>query len=459
MWILFSVLSYFLLVSNQKETIETPLVSKKISINVKALGALGDGKHDDTFAIQQAIDSVSSVKDGFVFFPNGTYLVSKLSIQSSLKGSEKSIIKNIKTDYSPYIFCNVRGVDGIFIEKITFDGSVRSNENGDVVAGSIPLFVYQSKNIKIANCKFINSPMSGLRLENCELINVRNSFSGNHQGVFGDGYYMDYVRKSTLQKCVAKNYSRIGFVTENNSSDITIIDCQASEGKNASITKGGTEFNAGFWYENSINIRTVNCKAIDNLHRGFVATTGNKIKNIVDGKSGSFVFENCESIRNPLGFALGSSGFPVTTKMINCKANYVTTGFHINARSNFDDFYFKNCTVKMNPLTEHNLNHVGFNWESAAKQENSAKQRLPHIKFDNCHVQYINPNDLSKVLNRNSNSGDISTYGGGAIDIEINNFTNSFKKQPVIIKARKGRPYYKFNNTTYDPRFVILNKK
>ena len=41
-------------------------------VNIKTIGAYGDNEHDDTIAIQKALDSNYDV-----YFPNGTYKVTK----------------------------------------------------------------------------------------------------------------------------------------------------------------------------------------------------------------------------------------------------------------------------------------------------------------------------------------------------------------------------------------------
>jgi hypothetical protein len=43
--------------------------------NVKDYGAYGDNSHDDTVAIQNALDACVAGKGGTVYFPNGTYLI------------------------------------------------------------------------------------------------------------------------------------------------------------------------------------------------------------------------------------------------------------------------------------------------------------------------------------------------------------------------------------------------
>jgi hypothetical protein len=53
-------------------------------INVKSFGAVGNGVTDDTDAIQAAIDYVYALGGGTIFFPNGTYLLSKKKTYSCL---------------------------------------------------------------------------------------------------------------------------------------------------------------------------------------------------------------------------------------------------------------------------------------------------------------------------------------------------------------------------------------
>jgi|SRR5882672_10265788 len=56
------------------DRIITPQAHKPIIINVKDYGAYGDGIHDDTQAIQRALDATSKNGESTIFYPNGTYL-------------------------------------------------------------------------------------------------------------------------------------------------------------------------------------------------------------------------------------------------------------------------------------------------------------------------------------------------------------------------------------------------
>src|SRR5690348_16243029 len=53
------------------------LITKGPWTDVRAFGAVGDGKADDTVAIQQAIDHTAMTTQGIVFFPPGAYKITE----------------------------------------------------------------------------------------------------------------------------------------------------------------------------------------------------------------------------------------------------------------------------------------------------------------------------------------------------------------------------------------------
>lgn len=77
------------------------------NVSVKDFGARGDGIHDDTYFIQQAIDSVSFYGGGTVRVPVGVYLVSGLILTDgvSLEGQtmDGSVLKLISGSTRPII--------------------------------------------------------------------------------------------------------------------------------------------------------------------------------------------------------------------------------------------------------------------------------------------------------------------------------------------------------------------
>jgi polygalacturonase len=337
--------------------------SKIVQINVKDFGAVGNGIQDDTRSIQNAIDSSVKVHNSLVIFPNGIYMVSSLDIKSNIQGSKKTTIKNNKLKLDSYLFCNVSKRKNITIKSIIFDGSTKLDKLGKLVRGSIPLFIKQSSDIAIINCSFKNSPMSGLRVEACSDIMVEGCLSNSNRGVYGDGYYFNRTNNLKVANCTADNYTRIGFVTERNSYNIIFSDCHARNGHSSSILSGGIEYNAGFWYENSANIKTIRCLAENNTHRGFVATTGPEIGKFIENRFASFEFTDCKSINNPIGFVFSSMGTTVNTLANRCEAEKANTGFHSTAQAVTDRFSFIDCKVIMNPLSQKSANNVAFNWD------------------------------------------------------------------------------------------------
>lgn len=76
--------TYELSVSDGQETTAHSFRTKRESVllNVRRFGAVGDGKRDDTAAIQAAI--LSCPKDGTVYIPKGTYFVTPLFLKSDM---------------------------------------------------------------------------------------------------------------------------------------------------------------------------------------------------------------------------------------------------------------------------------------------------------------------------------------------------------------------------------------
>ncbi|WP_276348731.1 glycosyl hydrolase family 28-related protein [Daejeonella sp. JGW-45] len=420
------------------------------TVSVKTFGALGDDNIDDTEAIQKAIDYTASIS-GILYFPNGHYIVSKLSIKCSLLGSDKSVIvKSLNAFDQEYEFCRVDRQSYISISKITFNGS--GGISNSKVTGSIPLFISYSRNIHVSECKFENSPMSGIRVESSQNINIHRSVASNSIGNFGDGFYIEDCVQVNVSDCRANEYTRIGFVVERNSYDIQFENCTASNGRNASSLRGGGEYNAGFWFEGSGDITVKNCKAINNTHFGFVATSG--IDKKLKPGTVNFTYKNCSSTNSAIGFRVSSSGNPVKITLNECKSEKVNQGFIALARDESDIFEFLRCTVGLITSNSTGLNDMGFMWESSINEKGTAGS-LPVFKFIKSRVNYVLPIAISKLYSRDINNSDIGTYGGGAANIFIEDFSNSLGKTGVIIKAIRGQPSFYIKNTKANLNYLV----
>ncbi|WP_162818017.1 glycosyl hydrolase family 28-related protein [Niabella yanshanensis] len=442
--ILFVVYLVFFIVTN--------IFSQTRIINIKDYGAKGNGLSDDTKAVQEAINA-AKVRSASVYLPKGTYLVSSITILCNLSGENGTVIKRkAQQKLSKFDFCLIRNQNNLSLNNITFDGSVKVTTKREVIDGGTPLFVYGSRNIQIQNCIFRNSPQSGLRLEASSNIQINYCSAINSNGNFGDGYYFNGCSSVQVRNCKADDYTRIGFVTENNSSNILFDNCRASNGHDGSVLYGGREYNAGFWYENSGNITTIACVAEKNKHYGFVATTGKNVGKVIKGDYASYRFENCNSLNNAVGFQVSSVSVAVRININNCNVVNASRGYVATANNRMDQFYFNNCNITLKPITSSALNSAGFMWESPVTVK-SPGNTLPLFSYKNCYIQYEANVDIEKVIDMKNNNGDISTYSGGKARVEVDNVKNSLKGEETIIKARRGQPVYRIANTKVFSRF------
>jgi polygalacturonase len=114
-----------------QECIETSTSTRVVS--VKDTGAAGDGRSDDTAAIQAAIDKIAGT-GGAVLVPDGTYLVdaagkNRLSLKSNmtLKLSDRATLKAIANDSSSYAVLSISGQSNVAVIGGTLEGDRREH--------------------------------------------------------------------------------------------------------------------------------------------------------------------------------------------------------------------------------------------------------------------------------------------------------------------------------------------
>lgn len=150
--------------------------SPRTGYNVKRYGAAGDGKTDDTAAIQAAINAVPD-GGGTVIFPPGTYIVAPsrtrgISIKSGLRlvGSGEQSILRIKDHngdwhrlFSPW---DVRGaVENVIFEDLTFDANILNNpesriSDSDETTYQTFIYITAGRDLHVRRCHF--TPYSGV---------------------------------------------------------------------------------------------------------------------------------------------------------------------------------------------------------------------------------------------------------------------------------------------------------
>jgi len=128
-------------------------------INVRAFGALGNRKGDDTVAIQAALDSLKET-GGTVFFPAGVYPITKCLLYYS---NQRLVFENGATllranDKMMYILANHTTSDqtgysathNVDIIGATFDGNAEIDYKATLLNNS------HMTDLRIKNCKFRN---------------------------------------------------------------------------------------------------------------------------------------------------------------------------------------------------------------------------------------------------------------------------------------------------------------
>ncbi len=154
----------------------TPTVPPPTTFSVKRYGAKGDGRSNDTAAIQAAIDAVP-VSGGTVIFPPGVYIVAPtrttcIAIKSNLRlsGAGATSILKIKDgtgDWYRLLSPQDLGatVDNVTIENLSFDSNIVNNPSSTItekVDATYQTFIFitAGRNINIRRCRF--APCSGV---------------------------------------------------------------------------------------------------------------------------------------------------------------------------------------------------------------------------------------------------------------------------------------------------------
>jgi hypothetical protein len=148
------------------------------SIDVKSLGAKGDGVTDDTEAIKNALEQAKANNVPAIYFPDGTYMVKEAGNSSGVislvngvgmlgNGPGTCHIHLSGGRYNPpAIFYQAWWTDpsisNILIQGIDFDGMSFAQTFDASYQFSHALSINNGQNIEISNCKFQNLRGDGL---------------------------------------------------------------------------------------------------------------------------------------------------------------------------------------------------------------------------------------------------------------------------------------------------------
>jgi len=153
-------------------------MSGSIGVTPQMFGAKGDGKTNDTRAVQAAIDYASkSDKNNIVFIPEGIYSVIRLKLKKNVQligSGEKSILladPSAKT-WNGILACH--DLNSVNIREITFDGNKPIVE-GNHEEGTVNIWITNCNDVNISNCVFQNNWYLGICLQNSNNITIENN--------------------------------------------------------------------------------------------------------------------------------------------------------------------------------------------------------------------------------------------------------------------------------------------
>ncbi len=151
----------------------------KLVINVKDLGALGDGITDDTAAFHAARDAAGV--GGTVIVPSGTYMVSGLTANvdcQTWEFSSNSAVIKMKTGASEILAVTANGV--------TLVGGVFDGSNGTKSDWSQQGVRVTGDGVTILNAIVQHSPKAGIYATNCNQVTVSGCtiINSNYKGIF-----------------------------------------------------------------------------------------------------------------------------------------------------------------------------------------------------------------------------------------------------------------------------------
>ncbi|HEK22299.1 right-handed parallel beta-helix repeat-containing protein [Mucilaginibacter sp. 44-25] len=191
------------------------------TINVKTTGAVGDGRHDDTRAIQNALSSLSKT-GGTLFFPAGSYcsstivVPSKQNISIKISGVKgRSVIKRIGGDVALF-FCETPG-STIYFSGLTLNGNASSAPTSwkRAAKGAIAIdnevnaiYVYNAERLEVVDCTIRDFHGTGIAAFSTSTLIANNNIISDveHSGI--NGHRVNVMQSSN------NRISHTGYVQE-----------------------------------------------------------------------------------------------------------------------------------------------------------------------------------------------------------------------------------------------------
>ena len=216
-----------------------PVVDNTADV-VYNFGAYGDGVHDDTAAIQNALDYMKN-SGGTVYFPDGIYMISACLIfysEQTLNFSENAVLRRAAAaEPAKYMLASYtssasgaggyNGVQNAAINGGTFDG------NADTSGNLTILNLCHAKNVTVSGASFVNgSYWHYIEIASSSDVLVRNcsfdaeSYTLNREAPVDELIQLDVAKGGNYGPIYNVNGSLVNFIKdETPCRNIEIADC------------------------------------------------------------------------------------------------------------------------------------------------------------------------------------------------------------------------------------------
>jgi len=335
----------FLLAAQPSARAKEPRLSQE-RMSVRDFGANGDGKTDDTKAIQRALDAAGEVR-GAVFVPPGVYLCADLQMRSN------TALLGVPTwDYhgpggttlrlsngAAKCLLNIGGAAGVTIDGLGFDGAGLGKDVHGIFLDK-PDYGKHEDAFRIERCQVARFTGDGVNLTRAWCFSVRHSMLAYNRG---DGLSLRGWDGFLSDNWFSGN-QRAGFGARNENASVTFT-CNRVEWngeENIVITEGD-----GYQITGNFLDRAGTCGlALRNRHGtcSQVTITGNYLKR--SGKRADPAsYESCQILIE------GAKG-------VTCVGNNLQAGRDDNGRGVWSPSFgivcknLQNCVIANNVLDE-----------------------------------------------------------------------------------------------------------
>ena len=255
-----------------------PPPKPKLTLNVRDYGAAGDGRTDDTIAIQQTIDRCAVLGGGEILIPAGNYSSGALALRSNtLVRLEKDATILGSPEFSAYPTTQVRW-EGRWIQgHIGLIYAVDAEHVGVVGPGSIV------GNHALGGRPNAQNPLRHpcvMEFINCRNIRLEDFF---HQQLFDVGTSSDLLRKYFYKNLTIRSTGGNGDGIDIDSCKHVVIDgCDIATGDDCISLKSGRGAEAFSLLRTTEDVVIRNCTFADSIFAciGIGSETSGGIRNV-----------------------------------------------------------------------------------------------------------------------------------------------------------------------------------